>query len=238
MSRISNLTKVSLLLLGSTFLLGCQPASNAPSAPARTIQVSGDASLVEVPDRMQFTLSIRQEGQQLVQLKQTVDTITAALLQQLEQLNIAKQDISSYRLFTQPMYHYDNNKRELSGYLVSREMNIVLRNPDHYDSIVEFALAQGVTDVGMPRYDFSDARARYDEALAAAISVAKQKAELMASAAGAELGEVVQISEHSQAPRAVKTQAVEAFRSRAMADVSLPGTTQIEARVSVSFALR
>ncbi len=220
-----------LLILTTCFgLLACQPEAETPS----TLHVSGSGSVTAIPDQVRLHMTVQYHGDNLTALKQQVDTTTMKVLEQLRSMEIDDDDIQSYRLFAYPQYDYNDGKRTQTGYEVRRDIQIVLRTPDFYDTLIEQALAAGVTGVSTPVYEVSRTNELYQEALALAVADAAKKAATLASSAQVTLQGVATIHEQSSAPR------VAAHRDMAMAReqaVSLPGTSTISANVSISYAI-
>jgi uncharacterized protein YggE len=115
---------------------------------------------------------------------------------------------------------------------VQREVQVTLLEPENYDSIIDLALARGVTRVGQVKFEISDQQGLYEQALVNAYQQAKAKAERLATAAGLELRSTLSIAEQSMSRPVTMQMAEMSSRSD---KVSLPGQQTIEARVEVTF---
>jgi uncharacterized protein len=78
----------------------------------------------------------------------------------------------------------------LQGYLVSRQIEVTVKDLDQLGPLLEKAVDAGVNQVGDPQLDSSRRKALEREAMALAVQDAKLNAETLATAAGAKLGAV------------------------------------------------
>ncbi|KFZ30285.1 hypothetical protein IDSA_11060 [Pseudidiomarina salinarum] len=210
---------------------GCSPVST----PERTITVSGSSEVSAVPDVMKLNFWVTERGATVAELKTQVDITTARVLDYLAEQGIEAEDISSYDLQVHPYYHYDDDgERHLTEYSVQRQIKLTLHTPQHYDGIVNFALQQGITNVGSPTYEISNARELYQQALNGALADARAKAAAMAAEGDLSLTGVQHIREQSGAP----AMSLEMASSRMQSDkVSLPGQQDVRAQVEVVFVI-
>lgn len=229
MQKLSSYSTAVILALSVSFA-----APVMSQDEPRTLTVSGQGQQTAVPDQMRMTFWVEQEGKQLSKLKPLVDQNTARLLDDLKEHGVAERDIQSYQLQVQPMYDYQSDTREHLGFNVQRQINVVLKDPSHYDTLIDLALARGVTRVGSIQYELSNADEVYQQALLTAFSHAQTKAHQLANSAGAKLGNAIKIEEQSrgQAPAPMMAE----MRAKS-SDVSLPGEQSVEAVIAVTFAL-
>ncbi|HET8817205.1 MAG TPA: SIMPL domain-containing protein [Pseudidiomarina sp.] len=219
-------------------LAGCTPnTSNQQSASSEYfIRVSGSGTTYAIPDVLSFTLVITREGDTLTPLKAEVDEVSEQVLQVLTKANIAVEDIRSYAVQAQPIYDYsdDRSKPVIRGYSVSRSIEVTMRDPSHYDHVLDQSLSAGVSAIQSANYRVSDPSEYYAEALRLAMADARAKAQVLAASGDVALGSIIRISEHSSAPQPV-------FRMESMrvanADVSLPGQSDIQAQIEVVFSI-
>lgn len=203
-------------------------------ANERTLSISGSGSVSAVPDQMSLTFWIEERGNKLSSQKTLVDQTTSRLIDNLNQAGVEDKDIRSYQLQIYPRYEQkDDGTTEQNGFVVQREVQVTLVEPENYDSLIDMALAQGVTRVGNVRFEISDQQSLYQQALINAYQQAKSKAEQLAAAAGLELTNTLSIAEQSMSRPVMMQMAEMSSRSD---NVSLPGQQTIEARVEVIFS--
>ncbi|MDV6328723.1 SIMPL domain-containing protein [Idiomarina sp. Sol25] len=205
-------------------------------ADERTLSISGSGSVSAIPDQMSLTFWIEERGNKLSSQKSMVDDTTSRLINDLNDKGVEDKDIRSYQLQIYPRYEQnDDGKREQDGFVVKREVQITLLEPENYDKIIDLALARGVTRVGQVQFEISDQQGLYQKALVNAYEQAKNKAERLATAAGLKLTGTLSIAERSMSRPMVMQMAEMSSRSN---KVSLPGQQTIEAQVEVIFSTK
>lgn len=219
-----------ILLAACVTLTACQPTSQAP----RTISVSSHAEIQVEPDQVQVHFSINREGENLTDLKQEIDTTTAAIIAFLREQQVADEDITSFRIAASPRYDYKDGERIARGFSATRQISVLLRNVAAYDVVINQALEAGVTHISNSEFLISDTQALYQQMLEQAVINARDKADKMARAATSKVVQVLQIQENSQAPVHYES----SMRMQQAADVSLPGTSKIRAQVQVTYSLQ
>jgi uncharacterized protein YggE len=118
------------------------------------------------------------------------------------------------------------------GYVASNTVTATIKRIGDAGDIVDAAVEAGANQVSGPNLLASDQDAAYRNALKAAVADARGKAEALASASSSTLGKITAIVEGGGAiPMPL---AAGAKDSSAPIE---PGTQQIEATVSVTFAL-
>ena len=200
------------------------------------LRVSGSASVSAVPDQASLTFTIEQRGNKLSSLKTQVDQYTTALIDDLRQRDIPDRNIRSYQLNVYPQYDTSGDgKREQSGFVVMRSLEVTLPSLELYDQIIDLALAQGVTRVGQVQFEVSNQQQLYQQALQQAFNNARQKATFIADTAGVIIDGVLHIEEQSMSQPIMMQMAELDTRSKSP---SLPGEQQIEARLNVIFSIK
>lgn len=230
----------SLYRLGSAAALAltfaaCSSVNAQTTAADDVIEVSGQGMVYATPDTMRVNMTVVAEGDKLSPLKTQVDQISAAVLRDLQQRGVAREDIRSYQLSIQPKYERQQNETRQNGFQVTREISVTLRDTENFDQIIDYALAQGVTRVGNIQYVFDDPQELAQQALLAAIDDAHEKAKLMAEHSNRQLGQIITIRE-SYSSGGVSMRAMSA--DSASFNVSEPGQQSVDARVEVVFRLR
>ena len=227
-------SKSRFLLISLAFLTAL--FATVTQANERTISTSGTGSVSAIPDQMSLTFWIEERGNKLSSQKTLVDDTTNRLINDLNRKGVEDKDIRSYQLQVYPRYEQnDDGKTEQNGFVVQREVQVTLTEPENYDSIIDLALARGVTRVGQVRFEISDQQGLYEQALINAYEQAKAKAERLATSAGLKLSDTLSIAEQSMSRPVMMQMAEVSSRSD---KVSLPGQQTIEARVEVTFSIQ
>jgi len=162
----------------------------------RTIQVSGTAVVNVVPDRVLIQLGIQSNGRtpQIVEATNsaTINKITRALKAQ----GIEEKDIVTDWYVIQPIYN-DYDSLFIKGYRIHNIVAVTLRDISKVNKVISTALSAGANQVVNVEFYLSDLRKYRDQARELAMKAAKEKAQDLASAAGAETGCVMSINENT-----------------------------------------
>jgi hypothetical protein len=128
----------------------------------------------------------------------TVDRVLALA----RELKIDPKQVNATRVQVQPEYRWNENDRErvLLGYVVSRQVEVELKDLDKLGALLERAVDAGVNQVGDPMLDSSRRKDLEREAMTKAVEDARLNAEALARAAGAKLGAVRSLSASGSAP--------------------------------------
>lgn len=221
-------------------LIGTAMYSTAQIAPVVAndtpdhIVVQGQGATQVVPDTMQFSMWVEATGNQLSPLKTQVDQITATLLRDFQERDVKREDIRSFQLSISPRYKREDDRSVQDGFQVSRQIEVTLRDTDNFDTLIDFALAQGVTRVGSIQYRVGEPTEAAQQALLNAIEDAHRKGELMAKHSDRSLGAVISIREQSSGGHFPVYRMAASSMSM---DVSEPGQQSIQAQVEVTFRL-
>ena len=220
--------------VGSLMYTATQIAPAAANDIPDHIVVHGQGATQVTPDIMQFTMWVEAAGNQLSPLKTQVDQITATLLRDVQERDVKREDIRSYQLSISPRYKRVEDRSVQDGFQVSRQIEVTLRDTENFDTLIDFALAQGVTRVGSIQYRVGEPTEAAQQALLNAIEDAHRKGELMAKHSDRKLGSVISIREQSSGGHAPVYRMAASSMSM---DVSEPGQQSIQAQVEVTFRL-
>ena len=184
------------------------------------------ASLAMLSDRATLTLGVESRKAQLSAARTEVTRAVDALLKLTRELKIDPKHVRTTRLTVQPEYNWnaENASRTLTGYLVSRQVEIDLRDLDKLGTLLERAIDAGANQIGDPQLDSSRRRDYEREALAKAVDDARLNAETLARAAGVKLGAVRTLSASSAASPPIVMPRVMAMKAMEAADAA--GTYQ------------
>ncbi|MCJ7716611.1 MAG: SIMPL domain-containing protein [Anaerolineales bacterium] len=196
-----------LVFLVSSAGLPTQTVSAAGSNPApsldqnscstgRSIQVSGTAVVNVTPDRVLIQLGVQSNGR-TPQLTEAVNSATVfRVIQAVKKQNVAEKDIITDRYVIEPIYE-DYDSLSIKGYRIYNMVAITLRDINQVNEVLIAALNAGANQVVNVEFYLSDLRKYRDQARELAVIAASEKAQDLASAAGAKAGCVLSISENT-----------------------------------------
>jgi uncharacterized protein YggE len=206
--------------------------------PERSVSVSATGSVGAEPDVAHISTGVVSEADTAREALSRNSATMKKLIDGLKGQSIAAKDIQTTSINVEPRYQQfkDGRPAVIAGYRVVNQVRIIARNLSKLGEVLDQAVTLGANQMGGIQFEVSNAETLKDEARKRAMENALRRAKLFAAGAGAEVGEVLSISEDVQfiGPRPVPM-------TRAMAAEAVPierGTQMLEARVNVTWALK
>ena len=218
-------------ILPTTPILGTSSLAWASEKPVPQISVVGEASVNVAPDLAMIDLAVVREAdtarQALSQNNEAMEKVIAAL----KESGIASKDLQTSGLSIQPKYQYYRPKQgqeqrppKIVGYRVSNNLSVRIRDLAKVGEVLDKSVTLGVNSGGHIRFGNDDPSSHIAKARSKAMGDAIDKATTLLKAAGAKLGPIVTISEHSSQPRPVPM-----ARGKMMAEAMDASAVPIEA---------
>jgi uncharacterized protein YggE len=193
MSHASHI--VGRIALGMAALAAVSAAGAEP--PARTITVSAMAEFEVPPTEVVLSLAVVTENEDLLIAKQFNDAFTRDVLKLGAKHSVPAEHFELDTLSIQPKYEGKSyfGRGELVGYVVTRGIDVTLRDFDQLEPVLSGALAAGANRVGGILWRTMDHRKHQFEARRRAVEHAKEKASHLAELNGLKLGRAIKIEE-------------------------------------------
>jgi uncharacterized protein YggE len=174
----------------------------ADDSRPRTVSVSGSGEISAEPDLAYVTLGVEARKPTMAEARSEVARTVDKVLALTRDLRIDPKLVNATRLQVQPEYSWNekDRKRVLLGYLVSRQVQVEVRDLEQLGPLLERAVDAGVNQVSDPALDSSRRKQLERDAMAKAVEDARQNAEVLARAAGVKLGAVRTLNGSSAAP--------------------------------------
>jgi uncharacterized protein YggE len=198
-----------------------------PPASADTVTVTGEGTVLAVPDRAEISAGVETRAQTARAALQANATAMERVLKALRAgggTDVTTQTVSLSTSF--------DDQGSPNGFVASNIASATVAF-DKAGSLIDSAVAAGANTIYGPSPSRSDADTLYRQALGRAVDDAAERAAALANAAGRDLGRVTAISESGAAPMP--------FAAKAAADASTPvesGPQETTASVSVTYELR
>jgi uncharacterized protein YggE len=160
----------------------------------------GHAELKVKPDIAYISIGVVTQDGASAKAVQDNATQATALLKALREANLADKDIQSQFYSVQPQYNYQVSPAVLTGYQVTNNFRVTVRDLSKVGSVIDAATQAGGNQVNDVTFDLADRNEAEGRALAQAVAEAKSKASVMAQAAGVSLGRLMDLSEGSGGP--------------------------------------
>ena len=212
-------------------------AAEGDKSAERYVSVSATGSVAADPDMAHVSTGVIVEADTAKEALARNSTVMAKLIDGLKALGITPKDIQTTSVNVEPRYVQakDGRPATISGYRVVNQVRLTVREVKRLGEILDGAISLGANQVNGIGFDVSNAETLKDEARKQAIANARRRAELYATAAGAQLGSVLIISEDvSGGPRPMPM-------ARAAMAGAVPieaGTRTLTVEVAVTYALR
>lgn len=230
-------------LLALSLVAAVPFAAQAADERPRTVSVSGSGEVAAEPDMAYVTLGIEARRPTLADARAEVSAAVDRVLRLTRDLRIDPKQVNATRLNVQPEYSWNpkDRKRTLLGYLVTRNVQVELRDLEQLGPLLERAVDAGANQVSGPVLDSSRRKELEREAMAKAVGEARLNAETLARAAGVRLGPVRTMNGGVSGPPIAMYRA-----SVAMADAAAapppeatyqPGEMKFSANVNVEYDL-
>lgn len=186
--------KVMALAAALGFSAMAAQANELPNGPH--IVTSGTASVAAVPDIATLAIEVNVSAKDAASAKKQADERVAQYLSFWRKSGIAKKDINSANLRTQPDYDYQNGKSILKGYRAVRSVEVTLRQLDKLNGLLDGALKAGLNEIRSVSLGVAQPDAYKDKARKAAIDDAIHQAQELATGFHGKLGPVYSVRYH------------------------------------------
>jgi uncharacterized protein YggE len=186
---------------------GAQTATADDDRP-RTITVNATGSVEAEPDYATLSLGVVTEADKAGKAVEANATAMSRVVDALKKSGIAAKDIATDQYAISPIYaRYKSasggQSNRIDGFRVTNSATLKVREVARIGALIDLAAAEGANRFNDISFSVSDLEQKLDAARREAIANAIRRAKLYAEAAGAELGNVMTISErvHGIPPR-------------------------------------
>ena len=165
-------------------------AEPAVAADGGIIQVRATGTTTAAPDTLELRLVVRQTAESLALASQRADEIVEEAVSALVEAGVEEESIDSSRFWSGPEYDWSRGNGRYLGESVERVIEINSQSIDAYGEILGRLSGLRLHRIDPPQFTHTNREQLELEALREAVRLARQKAETMAEAAGAEVGMV------------------------------------------------
>jgi uncharacterized protein YggE len=235
---------VAVMVLG-VMLTSWRPAgpSSAATVPTNSsvqgITVNGTGTVTIKPDLATITIGVQAQAPSAADAQGIASAAMAKVVDAIKGNGIAEADIATQWVSLEPQYNYknDGSTPTVIGYVSNQTVSVKVRDLARVGPVIDTAVAAGANQVSGISFSVADPSAAASQARATAIADAKARATELANAAGVTLGAATMITEVS-APGPIP------YEYRAAAPAAdgagtpiLPGTTEVQVDVEVTYAI-
>lgn len=225
----------AILMLSAT----AAPLSAEEKPMDRTVTVSASGSVSAEPDEATISTGVSSDAKSAREAMSKNNEAMKKVIAELKTQGVDAKDIQTTQFNVEPVYIYPKEGQPpvVTGYRVNNMVSVRVRDLNKLGGVLDQLVTAGANQMNGISFDVSKAETLKDEARKDAMANALRRATLLATAAGAGVGEVVQISEEvtHAGPRPV------VFAKRAAMAESAPverGSQELETRVTVTWKLK
>jgi uncharacterized protein YggE len=184
----------TILLLATLLLASCAPQSPSYVTPGLT--VTGTGSVKVPPDLATVTVGVQTQNAQISTAVEDNNRRADRVRQAVLEMGVAEGDIrtTNFSVWSQPGYDEFGTLTDESTYYVDNSVLVTVRDVSQLGALLQAAIDAGANSIQGVSFHVEDPAAAEDQARQEAVSDAQAKAQQLAAAAGAQLGEVTSIS--------------------------------------------
>ncbi|WBU63076.1 SIMPL domain-containing protein [Paracoccus aerodenitrificans] len=222
------------------------PALAAPGAQGGCghpgmLTITGNGESRVSPDQVMISLGVTTQADTAAQAMQDNSSRQQAVLDTLTGAGVEAADIQTSGLTLNPMMQYpeDGAAPSIDGYMAQNMLTVRVTDIARVGEVLDSIVEAGANEMQGIRFIREDSQTSEDEALSLAVADARHRAEVMAEAAGVELGRIVRMGEPEQNVMAPNPAMMRAMDSAGQAK-SIPvegGEVAFTSAVEVTFAL-
>jgi len=227
-----------VVLLLSLLLAAC----GTGAAPERTLSITGTGTVHVVPDIVSLSLAVQtQDGDGARALAEN-NRRAQRLLAAVRNAGVADADMGTTFFAVTPQPQYDPMTGNPTGeviYIVDNTITVTLRDVSRLGELLQVAVDAGANNIQGVSFSVDDPSAAEDQAREQAMTDARARAEMLATAAGATLGAPISISTSVYLPYVLGGYRVEAAMGIGGGGVpTTAGTMDVQVQVFVAYELR
>ncbi|MBR1820006.1 MAG: SIMPL domain-containing protein [Clostridia bacterium] len=229
---------LALLLAGAAALAETATLTGAVAPAERTLTVQGVGVVKVNADRATINLGVREVAPDVMTAQSTVNEKLDAVIVALKAAGAAESAISTDGIGIYPNYDYSEDER-IVGYTAYNSISVTLTDVENVGSYIDAAFAAGANSLDYVQFSAADTGDAADQALALAVESARRKAQVLAEAAGVELGEILELRDSADSGYDAN---MFYAKSEAAADMGagtqvLASQQQVSASVYITFAI-
>jgi uncharacterized protein YggE len=225
------------LVAAALLICALLPAA-AGAATGRTVAVTAKATVKVPNDTAKIGFGVKRERKtRAAALQATAAGLRKVIATAQAFAGVGEGDIRTGRIDVSPVA-----KGKVTVYRATEGIQVTLHEPSTAGELISKGLAAGATGVSGPSFTVGSQEEAFGTALAAAFAKAKERATILATQAGAKLGEAITIEE-GEGTELVEPQFKAAEETSGGAGTAVPtpptkpGTSTVKATVHVVFEL-
>ena len=205
-----------ICLFAYTKLVGPIPFSvnSISTTKSSLFMVSGIGKASAIPDTAMASFGVTKTAPTVETAQSQVNEVANNITSDLKALGILEKDIQTTNYNVSPNYDYANGKQTTNGYTVSENVEVKIKPVEKANKAIDIATAAGANQVGGITFVLNDDEKEklQQQATEQAIKNAKTQAQMLANAAGIQLGRIADIQTSQEQPLMLNKYALTADR--------------------------
>ncbi|MEM9630666.1 MAG: SIMPL domain-containing protein [Pseudomonadota bacterium] len=217
--------------------------NQAPIASIGSITMEGRGTVSVAPDMAVITTNVVTTAKTAAEALSENSASITKVIDAIKGAGIEAKDIQTRGFGIYPRYEQvkggSNRQPNIVGYEIRNGVEVSVRDLTKLGGLLTLVVESGANSVDGIRFEVSDPEKKLDEARKKAVEAARHKAEIFASAAGVELGNIMTIAETgTQMPRPLMMRAEGMMMAKADSVPIEAGEETIGANVTIRWSLK
>lgn len=235
------LNKALILCLSVALLLSLALPASADNDD-RTITVQGSAVVSLKADMATIEIGVENKHTDVIKAQEENTKQMNVVIDALKNAGVAEEDLitSNFNVYTSYDYNYSSLGAEerIQNYTVSNMLSVTVRDLEKIGIILDVAVNAGANQIYGLNFSSTQNNAAYEKALTRAVEDAREKAQVLCTAANVHLGELIEITaqDNGYVYGARNTLTMDAASAKGAAIVS--GDVQVSASVTLVFEIK
>jgi len=201
----------------------------------------GEGKVTATPDIAKVNLGISVNRSTVKEAQNEANSTINKISDDIKKLGVGEKDIKTTIYNLSPSYDWSSGKQKITGYQITINLEVKVRDFDKINSVIDTATADGANLVGGLQFTLEEEKLKelQGEAREEAVREAKEKAESLAGAAGIKLGRIVNVQENLATPwEARPLMALEKATGDEEPTAIEPGEQEIKVNITLSYEVK
>jgi uncharacterized protein YggE len=202
------------------------------------IAVTGVGQAQAKPDIASVSLGVQTQAPVARDAQTENSELMAKVIDAIKAMGIEDEDISTHGLSLRP--RYDREGQKVVAYLATNNVSVIVRDLDQVGEVLDAGFDAGANVAGGVQFSIADPTDSRNQAMELAVADARDRADVLAKAAGVTIVGVLSVTEDSggySSPRATNVMAFAESAAMKLATPIEPGELTIGVRVRVVYSI-
>jgi uncharacterized protein YggE len=231
----------TVLVIATMALSACSASVQFGQTMPRTINVTGNAEVILAPDIAYVSIGVHSEAETAKAAVAANNSQTQAVIDAIKGQGVADKDIQTTNFSVYQQQKYSPTGEDLGTYFMAdNTVYVTMRDITKVGDILDAAISAGANNIYGITFDVQDKEAAMASGRDQAMADAQAQAEQLATAAGAALGEVQNISYYTSSPAPIyyDNKAFSGVGGEGASVPVSPGQLTLTIAVSVTYSIK